>query len=93
MCRCRGSRACWSPSQPHPRHRYCQELLLGTGARLDLSEVKKTNRIFWYPKALVYFFVQTVFSDQIHGTSDRTEHGRVQPCSAVKTDNQKVHLF
>lgn len=46
MCWSRGSR------QPHPRHRYSQELLLGTGdtpqlrARLDLSEVKKTNRFF-----------------------------------------------
>lgn len=57
MCWSRESRPCCSPRQPHPRHRYSQELLLGTGdtpqlrARLDLSEVKKTNRIFWYTKA------------------------------------------
>lgn len=48
-----GSRPCCSPRHPHPRHRYSQELLLGSGdapqlrARLSLFEVKKNNRIFF----------------------------------------------
>lgn len=68
--RSRSSRPCWSPRQPHPRHRYSQELVLGTGdaaqlrAKLDFSEVKKTNRFFD-----TLNLVQTVFSNQIHGTS------------------------
>lgn len=90
MCWSRGSRACWSPRQPHLRHRYSQELSLGTGAAPHLEtgwiclKSRKPTESFDTVQSLVTRFM---------ALPDRTEHGRVQPCSAVKIDNQKVHLF
>lgn len=80
MCWSRGSRACWSPRQPHLRHRYSQELSLGTGAAPHLE----TGWICLKSRKPTESFdtVQTVFSNQIHGTSrqDRAWEGSALLC-------------